>query len=80
MAAEFGATPAALQLTLTAALVGSALGQLVIGPLADRYGRRGAILLGTALCVLATVACAAAPSGGCRRGPTSPRGRRADER
>jgi DHA1 family bicyclomycin/chloramphenicol resistance-like MFS transporter len=62
MAAEFEATPAALQLTLTAALVGSALGQLVIGPLTDRYGRRGPILLGTALYVLATAVCALAPS------------------
>lgn len=60
MAEEFDATPAALQLTLTATLIGTALGQLVIGPLSDRYGRRGPVLVGTIAYTLATVLCAVA--------------------
>lgn len=60
MAEEFDATPAALQLTLTATLIGTALGQLLIGPLSDRYGRRGPVLLGTAAYTVATVLCAVA--------------------
>jgi DHA1 family bicyclomycin/chloramphenicol resistance-like MFS transporter len=60
MAEDFEATPAALQVTLTATLIGTAVGQLVVGPLSDRYGRRGPILLGTSAYVLATVLCAVA--------------------
>lgn len=41
MAAEdFGITTAAAQLTLTVYITGMALGQLVVGPLSDRLGRR----------------------------------------
>src|SRR3954463_595767 len=48
LAADFGTTNASVQATLTSALVGRALGQLVIGPLADAYGRRRPLLLGLA--------------------------------
>lgn len=50
------------QLTLTACLVGLALGQLVVGPLSDAVGRRRPLLGGLVLFVLASVACALAPS------------------
>jgi len=62
LAAEFGVDPAGVQLTLTAFLVGFALGQLLLGPLSDRYGRRRPILAGAALCTAATAACALVPS------------------
>jgi DHA1 family bicyclomycin/chloramphenicol resistance-like MFS transporter len=52
---------ALVQLTLTACLVGLALGQLVAGPLSDALGRRRPLLLGLALYALATVCCAVAP-------------------
>ncbi|TFV55520.1 Bcr/CflA family efflux MFS transporter [Mycobacterium sp. PS03-16] len=64
MAVEFGTTASAIQLTLTTFMVGLALGQLVIGPLSDRYGRRPLLLAGTLVCVLASVACALAPNVG----------------
>ena len=51
-----------VQLSLSAYFVGIALGQLIYGPLADRYGRRGPLLAGVALFTLASLACALAPS------------------
>ena len=54
-------TSATVQLTLTGTLVGLALGQLVIGPLSDAFGRRGPLLAGTALHVLASLLVLAAP-------------------
>ncbi|WP_280725639.1 multidrug effflux MFS transporter [Kitasatospora sp. MAA4] len=47
-----------VQLTLTACLVGLALGQLVAGPLSDALGRRRPLLIGLALYVLSTAVCA----------------------
>ncbi|RLL66560.1 multidrug effflux MFS transporter [Streptomyces sp. Z26] len=53
---------AAVQLTLTACLLGLAVGQLVVGPMSDRFGRRRPLLIGTAGYVLASAACAVAPT------------------
>jgi MFS transporter, DHA1 family, multidrug resistance protein len=55
-------TAATVQLTLTACLAGMALGQLVVGPLSDRWGRRRPLLAGMVVYVLATAMCAFAPS------------------
>ncbi|GAB2707604.1 multidrug effflux MFS transporter [Kitasatospora kifunensis] len=51
---------ALVQLTLTACLVGLALGQLVAGPLSDTLGRRRPLLVGMVLYVLSTACCALA--------------------
>ncbi|MDG5804264.1 Bcr/CflA family efflux MFS transporter [Streptomyces ossamyceticus] len=56
------ASAATVQLTLTACLAGMALGQLLIGPMSDRWGRRRPLLLGLAVYVLATALCALAPT------------------
>lgn len=53
-----------VQLTLTACLTGMALGQVVVGPMSDRWGRRRPLLLGMAVYVLATAICVFAPSAG----------------
>ncbi|GGS84100.1 Bcr/CflA family drug resistance efflux transporter [Streptomyces tanashiensis] len=56
------APAATVQLTLTACLAGMALGQLVVGPMSDKWGRRRPLLIGMAVYVLATAVCALAPT------------------
>lgn len=56
------APAATVQLTLTACLAGMALGQLVVGPMSDRWGRRRPLLTGLAVYLLATALCALAPT------------------
>lgn len=62
LARDFNASEIAVQGTLSAFLIGLALGQLVIGPLADRYGRRTPLLIGLVLYIIAAAACALAPN------------------
>jgi DHA1 family bicyclomycin/chloramphenicol resistance-like MFS transporter len=62
LAADLGTSASAVQLSLTTFMIGLALGQLVIGPLSDQRGRRGLLIAGTAVCALAGLACACAPS------------------
>jgi len=52
-----------IQLSVSAFLFGSALGQLFYGPLADRWGRRTPLLLGLTLYVAATIGCALVHTG-----------------
>ncbi|WP_447950188.1 multidrug effflux MFS transporter [Microbacterium aurum] len=59
---DFHTTAAAIQLTLTGTMIGFALGQLVVGPLSDKVGRRVPRLAVTALHVVASVAAALAPT------------------
>ena len=46
---ELHAPTALVQLTLTATMVGFALGQLFVGPLSDQVGRRRPLLMATAV-------------------------------
>lgn len=62
VAGDLDTTAATVQLTLTTFLVGLAVGQLVIGPLSDGWGRRRLLLAGTVLCLVASIACAFAPT------------------
>ncbi|MCE3552618.1 multidrug effflux MFS transporter [Pseudonocardia sp. RS11V-5] len=59
---EFATTSSTVQLTLTGTLIGLALGQLFIGPLADAVGRRKPLLIGTALHVVASLLIVVAPT------------------
>lgn len=59
---ELLTTSASVQLTLTGTLLGLGLGQLVIGPLSDRFGRRRPLLAGVALHVIASLLCIVAPN------------------
>lgn len=62
LAADLHTSAASVQLTLTAFLIGLAAGQLLIGPLSDRYGRRRPLVVATAITVVVTVICALAPT------------------
>ncbi len=64
IADDLGSSAGSVQLTLTAALSGLALGQLLVGPLSDRFGRRRPLLLGGATYTAASLACAVAPNVG----------------
>ena len=62
IASSFHAPAAQVQLTLTACVAGLALGQLVVGPLSDRLGRRLPLIAAMATYTVASVLCSIAPS------------------
>lgn len=62
MSRDLGADASEIQLSLTTFLVGMAMGQLVMGPLSDRYGRRVPLITSAAVAVLASIVCAIAPT------------------
>src|SRR5687767_6301360 len=62
LAEEFGVAETQIQLTLTACVFGLALGQLVIGPVADRVGRRLPVVVGLLAWAGASLLVAAAPT------------------
>jgi len=62
LADDLNASTSAVQLTLTGMLGGLAVGQLVIGPLSDAFGRRRPLLLGLTAHLFASLVCAIAPS------------------
>ncbi|WP_052889234.1 Bcr/CflA family multidrug efflux MFS transporter [Thermogemmatispora carboxidivorans] len=59
---DLGTSTAAAQLTLSACLVGLALGQLLAGPMSDSLGRRRPLLIGLLAYILASLLCTVAPS------------------
>jgi len=59
---QLHSSASAVQVTLTACMLGISVGQLVIGPMSDRLGRRAPLLAGLAIFVMSSVACAAAPN------------------
>ncbi|WP_368857335.1 MFS transporter [Curtobacterium poinsettiae] len=50
------------QVTLSACLVGLAIGQLIAGPLSDRFGRRRVLLIGVAAYATFSGLCAVSPT------------------
>jgi MFS transporter, DHA1 family, multidrug resistance protein len=59
---DLGEPASSVEVTLTACVIGIALGQLLVGPLSDTVGRRRPLLAGLALYVASSLGCAAAPS------------------
>lgn len=62
MTVALGVDYAAVQFTLSVYLAAVALGQLVIGPISDRYGRRPVLLGGLVLYIAGSLVCMLAPS------------------
>ncbi|MGN8025268.1 MFS transporter [Microbacterium sp. 22242] len=59
---DLATTDALAQLTMSACLIGLALGQLLWGPVSDRYARRRPMLWAVAGFAVASIACSFAPS------------------
>ena len=57
LAAEFAVDAARVQHTLSAYLLGLAIGQLGFGPIADRYGRKAPLIGGLAVFTAASLGC-----------------------
>src|SRR5690349_23544904 len=61
IARDLHTSAAQVQLTLTACVAGLAAGQLVIGPLSDRFGRRLPLIAAMSTYAVASAVCAFAP-------------------
>ena len=57
--AALDASPAMVQLTLSAYLIGFSVGQIVYGPISDALGRKPILVAAFGLFIVATLACAA---------------------
>ncbi|MDP9247234.1 MAG: MFS transporter, partial [Candidatus Dormibacteraeota bacterium] len=62
LAQDLHASESASQLTLTACLIGLAVGQLIVGPLSDSLGRRPPLIVGLVGYSVASLLCALATS------------------
>ncbi|WP_052227003.1 multidrug effflux MFS transporter [Microbacterium mangrovi] len=62
LAASLGASDALAQATMSACMIGLGAGQLIAGPLSDRFGRRRPLMVGIAAFAVLSVVCALAPT------------------
>ncbi|WP_374953639.1 multidrug effflux MFS transporter [Arthrobacter sp. Y81] len=62
LTAELQSTTSVAQLTITACLLGLAIGQLIAGPLSDRFGRRTPLLIGVIAYTVTSALCALSPT------------------
>lgn len=57
----FATTASLIQFSLTFSMIGLAVGQLIIGPLSDKYGRKQPLLISLYLFCISTLGCLYAP-------------------
>jgi MFS transporter, DHA1 family, multidrug resistance protein len=57
IAADFGTTAATISLSVSSYFIGMAIGQILYGPLLDRYGRKRPLYVGLIIFIIASVAC-----------------------
>lgn len=62
IAEDFGTTPARISLSVTSYFIGLAIGQMIYGPLLDRYGRKRPLYAGLTIFILTCVGCMQAQS------------------
>ena len=58
MSASLAAKPGQVELTVSGYLIGFSIGQLLWGPVGDRYGRRLPIAIGLVLFIIGSAGCA----------------------
>ena len=61
LAVYFSSPASVVQMSLTAGMIGLAAGQLIIGPVADKYGRRAPLLWCLSFFIIASVGCILSP-------------------
>jgi MFS transporter, DHA1 family, multidrug resistance protein len=57
IARDFGTTPATVSLSVTSYFIGFAVGQLIYGPLLDRFGRKKPLYVGLLLYIFTCIGC-----------------------
>ncbi|QDZ14622.1 multidrug effflux MFS transporter [Humibacter ginsenosidimutans] len=62
LAASLGTSDALAQATMSACMIGLGVGQLIAGPLSDRFGRRRPLIVGVACFAVLSLASALAPT------------------
>src|SRR5260221_8766356 len=62
IASDFGTTPARVALSVSSYFIGLAFGQLLYGPLLDRFGRKRPLYIGLTTFLIASLACMQATS------------------
>ena len=62
IAADLGSHPSSVQLTLTTFMLGLGIGQLFLGPLSDRWGRRRVLILALAVFAASSIAMTFTPN------------------
>lgn len=62
MATIFHTSPSMVQLGLTASMLGLALGQLLFGPVSDKYGRKPVLVASLVLFAVSSLACIYSPT------------------
>jgi DHA1 family bicyclomycin/chloramphenicol resistance-like MFS transporter len=62
IARDFGTTPARISLSVTSYFIGMAIGQMLYGPLLDRFGRKKPLYIGLIIFIIACIGCTQAQS------------------
>lgn len=62
IAADFDTTPALISLSVTSYFIGLAIGQMIYGPLLDRYGRKKPLYFGLTVFIFTCIGCMQAQS------------------
>ena len=62
LAKQFSTTNSAAQLSLTMSMFGLAIGQIIIGPVSDKYGRKRLLISSLLLYLVSTVCCIFSPN------------------
>lgn len=57
IADDFGTTPARISLSITSYFIGVAIGQMIYGPLLDRYGRKKPLYAGLTIFLVTCIGC-----------------------